>query len=254
MLTTSNSTAKLWNWYEVVRECTIFFSVPRRASNKADFLSPLRRTGRCLRTLEAGYGLSACFVPGNRHALIGTRDGHLRLFDIGSGEMLDDVQAHEGAIWSIAMQPDKQGFVSASADKDLKFWEFELTEASSGSSGCVCAVAWKWTMTGAPGFTPLLGPDFHVTHSRGSNHSPALPVRTHSKRLTFVHTRTLKMTDEITAVVFSPDQRLLAVSLLDTTVKVFFADSLKFFLSLFGHKLPVLSMDISQDSTLLATG
>jgi U3 small nucleolar RNA-associated protein 12 len=62
------------------------------------------------------------------------------------------------------------------------------------------------------------------------------------------------MTDEITAVVFSPDQRLLAVSLLDTTVKVFFADSLKFFLSLFGHKLPVLSMDISQDSTLLATG
>ena len=62
------------------------------------------------------------------------------------------------------------------------------------------------------------------------------------------------MTDEITCIVFSPDQRLLAVSLLDTTVKVFFADSLKFFLSLFGHKLPVLSMDISQDSTLLATG
>lgn len=136
VLTTSNSTAKLWNWYVVVRECTIGFSVPRRAPNKADSLSLLRRTGRCLRTLEAGYGLSACFVPGNRHALIGTRDGHLRLFDIGSGEMLDDVQAHEGAIWSIAMQPDKQGFVSASADKDLKFWEFELTEASSGS-GCV---------------------------------------------------------------------------------------------------------------------
>lgn len=106
-------------------------------------------------------------------------------------------------------------------------------------------------MSGVPGFTPLLGPDFYVTHSRGSSY---LPVLTHSKRLTFVHTRTLKMTDEITAVVFSPDQRLLAVSLLDTTVKVFFADSLKFFLSLFGHKLPVLSMDISQDSTLLATG
>ena len=72
-------------------------------------------------------------MPGNRHALIGTRDGHLRLFDIGSGEMLDDVQGHEGAIWSMAMQPDKQGFVTASADKDIKFWEFELTEAESGS-------------------------------------------------------------------------------------------------------------------------
>ncbi len=33
--------------------------------------------------------------------------------------------------------------------------------------------------------------------------------------------------------------RLLAVALLDCTVKVFFLDSLKFFLSLYGHKLPV---------------
>ena len=46
----------------------------------------------------------------------------------------------------------------------------------------------------------------------------------------------------------------MAVSLLDFTIKVFFTDSLKFFLSLFGHKLPVLSMDISSDSTLLVSG
>jgi U3 small nucleolar RNA-associated protein 12 len=48
--------------------------------------------------------------------------------------------------------------------------------------------------------------------------------------------------------------KLLAVSLLDFTIKVFFTDSLKFFLSLYGHKLPVLSMDISSDSTLLVSG
>jgi hypothetical protein len=30
--------------------------------------------------------------------------------------------------------------------------------------------------------------------------------------------------------------------------------SLKFFLSLYGHKLPVLAMDISSDSSLLVTG
>jgi len=48
--------------------------------------------------------------------------------------------------------------------------------------------------------------------------------------------------------------KLLAVALLDCTMKVFFADSLKFWLSLYGHKLPVLSMDISSDSTLLASG
>ena len=51
-----------------------------------------------------------------------------------------------------------------------------------------------------------------------------------------------------------PVGKLIAVALLDSTVKVFFTDTLKFFLSLYGHKLPVLSMDISSDSTLLVTG
>ena len=36
--------------------------------------------------------------------------------------------------------------------------------------------------------------------------------------------------------------------------QVFYLDSLKFFLSLYGHKLPVLCMDISSDSTLLVSG
>ncbi|KAK7493105.1 hypothetical protein BaRGS_00015626 [Batillaria attramentaria] len=74
------------------------------------------------------------------------------------------------------------------------------------------------------------------------------------KHLTLVHTRTLKMDEDVLCVKYSPDQRLLAVALLDNTVKVFFTDTLKFFLSLYGHKLPVLCMDISSDSTLIVTG
>ncbi|KAI8911921.1 WD40-repeat-containing domain protein [Powellomyces hirtus] len=74
------------------------------------------------------------------------------------------------------------------------------------------------------------------------------------KRPTLVHTRTLKMSDDVLCVRHSPDGRLLAVSLLDSTVKILYADTLKFFLSLYGHKLPVMSMDISSDSTLIATG
>jgi U3 small nucleolar RNA-associated protein 12 len=72
-------------------------------------------------------------------------------------------------------------------------------------------------------------------------------------RLKLVHTRTLKVSDDILSLRFSPDARLLAVSLLDNTVKVFFTDSLKLFLNLYGHKLPVLSMDISWDSKLIVT-
>ncbi|KKK18765.1 hypothetical protein ARAM_004303 [Aspergillus rambellii] len=72
-------------------------------------------------------------------------------------------------------------------------------------------------------------------------------------RLKLVHSRTLKVSDDILNVRFSPDARLLAVALLDNTVKVFFTDSLKLFLNLYGHKLPVLNMDISYDSKLIVT-
>ena len=72
-------------------------------------------------------------------------------------------------------------------------------------------------------------------------------------RLRLAHTRTLKVSDDILSVRFSPDSRLIAVALLDNTVKVFFVDSLKLFLNLYGHKLPVLGMDISFDSKLIVT-
>lgn len=72
-------------------------------------------------------------------------------------------------------------------------------------------------------------------------------------KLKLVHSRTLKVADDILSLRFSPDARLLAVSLLDNTVKVFFVDSLKLFLNLYGHKLPVLNMDISFDSKLIVT-
>ena len=72
-------------------------------------------------------------------------------------------------------------------------------------------------------------------------------------RFKLVHIRTLKVSDDILSLRFSPDSRLVALALLDNTVKVFFVDSLKLFLNLYGHKLPVLNMDISYDSRLIVT-
>ena len=61
------------------------------------------------------------------------------------------------------------------------------------------------------------------------------------------------MEDDILCTVFSSNQKFLAVSLLDNTVKVFHADTMNFFLSLYGHKLPVVSLDISSDCSTLIT-
>lgn len=78
-------------------------------------------------------------------------------------------------------------------------------------------------------------------------------TRRTTQRLKLTQNRQLKLSDDILSLAFSPDQRLLAVSTLDNTVKIFFVDSLKLFLTLYGHKLPVLDMSISSDSKLIAT-
>jgi U3 small nucleolar RNA-associated protein 12 len=50
---------------------------------------------------------------------------------------------------------------------------------------------------------------------------------------------------------YTPDGKLVCVALLDRTIKVFFTNTLKHHLTLYGHVLPALSISISLDSKLL---
>lgn len=75
-----------------------------------------------------------------------------------------------------------------------------------------------------------------------------------TKQLTVSNVKTMRMNDDVLVVAISPDAKYIAVALLDSTVKIHFVDTFKFFLSLYGHKLPVLCMDISSDGDLIVTG
>ncbi|KAH6802685.1 transducin family protein / WD-40 repeat family protein [Perilla frutescens var. frutescens] len=163
-------------------------------------------TGSCLRTIDSGCGLCGLFVPGNKYAVVGTKKGTLEIIDVQNGTCVDIVEAHGGDIRSIVSTPD--GFVTGSADQDVKFWEYQIAQK---------------------------------------------PDQDH-KHLTVSPVRNLKMNDVVVVVAVSPEGKHIAIALLDFTVKVFFMDSLKFFLSLYGHKLPVLCMDISSDGDLIVTG
>jgi U3 small nucleolar RNA-associated protein 12 len=167
------------------------------------------RSGVCLKTIDSGYGLSGIIVPGNRQAILGTKVGGIEIFDIAGADRTQVLEAHGGSVWSLAPLPDGSGFVSGSADKNVKFWDYELVQGNDQAGG---------------------------------------------KQLNIRNTRTLQMADDVLCVRISPDGRYIAVALLDSTIKIFFTDTLKFFVSLYGHKLPVLSMDISSYGALLASG
>lgn len=68
--------------------------------------------------------------------------------------------------------------------------------------------------------------------------------------------RTLEMRDEVLCVrvAFNRDHPVILVSLMDSTVQAFDLRSLNPYMSFYGHKMPVLSMDVSSDGLLLATG
>ena len=66
------------------------------------------RSGACLRTIQAGYGLCALFAPGNRHAVVGTKEGTLDLIDVAASSRVQSVTAHSGAVWSLAALPDSR--------------------------------------------------------------------------------------------------------------------------------------------------
>ncbi|XP_013856209.1 WD repeat-containing protein 3, partial [Austrofundulus limnaeus] len=135
-----------------------------------------RSTLQVIRTMACEYALCSLFVPGDRQIILGTKSGKLQIFELASGSLLETVEAHDGALWSLCLAPDQRGIVTGSADKTVKFWEFELMKDTG----------------------------------------------TNQKRLTVKHTRTLQLEEDILCVKFSPDHRLLAVSLLDCTVKVFY--------------------------------
>ncbi|TFK76009.1 WD-repeat-containing protein [Pluteus cervinus] len=168
------------------------------------------KTAACIRTMDCSYAICSTFLPGDRHLAVGTKSGEILVYDLSSSALVQTVKAHTGTVWSLQVRPDQHMLVSGSADKDVKFWEYERTEAASENAQS-------------------------------------------GKSLSLVHARTLKMQDDVLSVRYSPNGKLLAVALLDSTVKVFYQDTLKFFLSLYGHKLPVLSMDISHDSKLIVT-
>ncbi|DBA00189.1 TPA: hypothetical protein N0F65_007814 [Lagenidium giganteum] len=173
------------------------------------------RSMQCIRTLTDGVSLalSAAFAPGNMHVIVGTKTGALLLFDLNSGE----------CIWR-----------EDNAHNGSAVWSMDVRPDGRG------------IVTG--------GADQHVNFWDFEMHRID---ETEGLRLGLSHSRLLKMSDDVLCVRFSntkdPLKLLVAVALLDCTVKVFHDDSLKFFVSLYGHKLPVMSMDISSDDTMLVT-
>ncbi|XP_069956635.1 WD repeat-containing protein 3 isoform X1 [Cherax quadricarinatus] len=176
-----------------------------------------RNDTQAITTVPCDYAVSLIVVPGDRHALIGTRSGCLQLFDLGAATLLENIMAHEPdematdtGVWSITLTHDGRGFITGGSDKMVKFWKFELVREGNESSG---------------------------------------------KRLSFIQdSRALKVADQVTCVRCSSNGKFVAVATLDLKETLYFSDTLKLCHELYGKSLPTTCMDFSTDATIIVTG
>ena len=139
--------------------------------------------------------------------------------------------------------------------KDGKLELFDLTTTAlistiEGHKGAI------WTMRVHPDGKSVAtgGADKNVKFWRFDVAKEEIPgTKRTISHLKLTQTRAMVLNDDILALCFTPDAKYIAVSTLDNTVKVFFTDTLKLYLNLYGHKLPVLHIAIANDSKLLAT-
>jgi len=201
-------------------------------------------TGKCARTIESGYGTCAFFAPDGRNAVVGTKEGGLEIIDCLAGTNSASA-ANSKLKEDNNNNDDDENGEEENGDQHLSQLD-PLKIAHEGPVWGICALPdesgfvtcsgdktikfWEWTLVAA-----------NKRDKKGM------------KKLTATHSKTLQMSDDVLSVSITPDGKLLTASLLDNTLKVFFADTLKFSLSLYGHRLPALCHDVSSDSVLLAS-
>jgi U3 small nucleolar RNA-associated protein 12 len=149
-----------------------------------------------------------------------------------------DEEAHEATpVYGLALRPDGRGCCSGGGDRHVKFWDFEVRNI------IYCCMIVKI---------------FHYLFVHLFVHLFVLFAQMKGAVLTMTLTRQLQLPRDVLCLAYSPTKQvsklLVAVGLLDGTIKLLYDDSLKFFLSLYGHKLPVLCLDISDDCSLLVSG
>ena len=74
-----------------------------------------------------------CFSPDGRHIAVGTSDGHVLLWNVRAGQLVERLVGHQNPVYALAFSPDGEGLVSGSWDQTVRFWN--ISSIRIGRSG-----------------------------------------------------------------------------------------------------------------------
>jgi len=226
------------------------YEVPTRSKIKSEEVPDYNRT---LSVELAGHrnDIRALALSSDDRMLASASSGGLKIWNVRTQNCLRTVEC--GYALCCTFLPGDKIVVVGTKDGDIELYDIaasSLLDKIPAHEGAV------WTMQVHPDGKSLItgSADKTVKFWTFEIVQEEIPgTKRTTPQLKLMQSRILRVKDDVLSVQFSPDSRLLAVATLDNTVKVFFVDTLKLFLNLYGHKLPVLNMSISSDSKLIAT-
>ncbi|KAL0229755.1 hypothetical protein PCE1_003319 [Barthelona sp. PCE] len=230
-------------------------------------------------------------VPGGEELFVANNNNTMMLFstEIADNNLLAPTALlgetyHQGVVHASAMSNDGQ-YMATGGDKLLVWNTNRLLCVAAVETAPICGLVWapgnKFVVCacrdgsiqivdvsraevvgsiqqiegGSPVYSIVLHPDNGGCIAAGADGKVAFYDFTlEDKTLGLVLTRTLQLDTEILALCMSSNSKFLAVGLLDNTVRIFHEADLKFYLSLYGHSLPISSIAISTDNTIIVTG
>lgn len=177
--------------------------------------------GRLLRSVTAVKKALVVAFFADLVVVVGTKEGNLSIVDLTSGAVTDakgedDAPACAGSLWALDTARGGGGGLSADGEEDDRAY-------------CVSGG---------------VDPDLKVWR-RKKKKSGALSLK---------HVKTVRLGEDCLCARYVCSLKYVAAATMDACVRIFFADTMKFKSTLYGHSLSALCLDGTTDGQMLATG
>lgn len=183
------------------------------------------------------------------NTLLSTGDGHLNVWNVATRSCIRSMEYSDHGVSALLIGAEGYHAIVGSKSGALSLFDVRTGNLLFEAPDAHAAEIWSMCLDGETYDANLL-----ITGSADKKVRFWDVSEIHLGKLTLV--KTMEHGNEVLCVraAYQREKPVLLVSLTDNTVRAYILETLEPYLSFYGHRLPVLSMDVSSDGEVLATG